>query len=309
MATPEITSDVALPRPIQFLDRWTQVGFTLVVAPLILSGAVSVFMLAVACGWDPWVAWIPAVSTSGVMIMSSQLAMRRGLDAHIKQWATRLTVTAILIEMVVAGLQHTLPTELHPPAIVLFLIGCLPTAMGGATYKLWRLASAAQDAANAAVAQAKLDAIDHAAAQQAETAALAQRIAIQEAADTRKRDAELSHQYQLAALANQAAEAEVRRSQAAQTVAKALKEPQRPHLVPPPATGPVDALGRPAKPSPKRDAALRYLLAEYRNGRDLDTVTAAEVDGVISANGYARKNNNLTTWIADVREYAAKGAA
>lgn len=305
MSAADTASGTIAARPVRFLDTWTQTGIGLVVAPLILWGATSVFMLTAACGVPMWAAWIPAVSTSGVMLVASRLAMRQGLDLHIKRYALWLAVAAVLIEMVVAGLQHALPETLNAPGLVKAMIGALPTAMGGATFKIWSMASAAQDAANAAAQ----DAIDQAAlaaeTARIETAAHAERIAAQKSAESQRQAAEIAHQRELTALATTAAAAEQNRAKAAATVAKALEAaPQRPHLVPDPAPEPTDALGRPARVSPKRDAALRYLLTQRNR---LNDVTAAEVDREIGANGYARKH--LTTWITDVRTHAGEGAA
>lgn len=298
MATIDTTAATA-PR-VRYLDTWTQAGIALVVAPLILWGAVSVFMLATACGITPWVAWVPAVSTSGVMLVTTRLAMRRGLDPHIKQWATGLAVVAVAIEMVVAGLQHALPATLQPPAVVMFLIGCLPTVMGAATLKVWSAASTAQETANAVAAQAVLDARAADEQARAQTAALAEQLRLKSAADAQAREAELAQARQLAALAAQTAQAEQAKAHAARQVADALKSPpapQRPHLVPPPK--PAGGL--------KRDAALAWLVEQARAGRDLDSIPAAEVDRHIGAKAYARKH--LKTWIADVRAYVAKGVA
>lgn len=294
------TANATAPR-VRYLDTWTQAGIALVVAPLILWGAVSVFMLATACGITAWVAWVPAVSTSGVMLVTTRLAMRRGLDPHIKQWATSLAVVAVFIEMVVAGLQHALPATLQPPAVVMFMIGCLPTVMGAATLKVWSAASTAQETANAAAEQAVLDAqtaVEHA---RARTAEIAEQLRLQQAADAQRRTDEIAHQRQLAALAAQTAQAEQAKAAAARHVADALKAPaapQRPHLVPPPSK-PAGGL--------KRDAALAWLVEQARAGRDLDSIPAAEVDRAIDAKAYARKH--LKTWIADVRAYVAKGVA
>lgn len=298
MVTIDATA-VTAPR-VRYLDGWTQAGIALVVVPLILWGAVSVFMLAAACGITRWVAWVPAVSTSGVMLVTTRLAMRRGLDPHIKQWATGLAVVAVFIEMVVAGLQHALPATLQPPAVVMFLIGCLPTVMGAATLKVWSAASTAQETANAAAEQAVLDAQaadEHARAQ---TAELAEQLRLKAAAETQTREAELVQARQLAALAQQTAQAEQAKAAAARQVADALTSPaapRRPHLVPSP---------KPTS-SPKRDAALAWLVEQARAGRDLDSIPAAEVDRAINAKAYARKH--LKTWIADVRAYVAKGVA
>lgn len=310
MAAP-LTADQAPRVAVRYLDRWDNALIGLVVIPLVLWGAASVFMLAMACHIEAYIAWIPALATTGVMLSTTRMAMRHGMPTHIKQWATYLAAFAVFAEIIVAGLQHSLPDKLQPPAIVMFIIGCLPTLMGAATIKVWASAFAAQDAANAAAEQATRNELDRAETVRIETAALAERLRLEQAADARRRADELDHQRKLTQLASDAAAAEARRAQAAATVEKAVNKPPakpaRPHLVPPPAPGPTDALGRPARTSPKRDAALRWLLEAHRAGRDLDAVSAAEVDSAIGANAYARKH--LTTWIADVRAYVSKGAA
>jgi hypothetical protein len=283
------TANATAPR-VRYLDRWDDRLIFAVAAPLVLWGAASVFMLAWACGIEPWIAWVPALATSGVMLSSTRIAMRHGIPAHIKQWATYLAVFAVFAEIIVAGLQHSLPQTLQPPAGVMFAIGCLPTLMGAATIKVWSAAKAEQAAANAAA--------EHA---QAQTAALAEQLRLQAAADAQTREAELAQARQLSALAQQTAQAEQAKAAAARQVAEALKAPaapQRPHLVPPPS--------KPAA-SPKRDAALAWLVEQARAGRDLDSIPAAEVDRAINAKAYARKH--LKTWIADVRAYVAKGVA
>lgn len=308
MAAP-LTADQAPRVAVRYLDRWDNALIGLVVIPLVLWGAASVFMLAMACRIEVWIAWVPALATTGVMLSTTRMAMRHGMPAHIKQWATYLAAFAVFAEIIVAGLQHSLPDKLQPPAIVMFVIGCLPTLMGAATIKVWASAFAAQDAANAAAEQAARNELDRAETARIETAALAERLRLEQAADARRRADELDHQRKLTQLASDAAAAEAQRAQAAATVEKAVKAPaapSRPRLVPPPATEPTDALGRPARPSPKRDAALRYLIAQHDDGR-LEEVTATEVDKHIGANAYARKH--LTTWIADVRAYVSKGAA
>lgn len=294
------TANATAPR-VRYLDRWDDRLIFAVAAPLVLWGAASVFMLSWACGIEPWIAWVPALATSGVMLSSTRIAMRHGIPAHIQRWATYLAVFAVFAEIIVAGLQHSLPQTLQPPAGVMFAIGCLPTLMGAATIKVWSAAKAEQAAANAAAEQAVLDARTAAEHVQAQTAALAEQLRLQAAADAQTREAELTHQRQLAALAAQTAQAEQAKAAAARQVAEALKAPaapQRPHLVPPPS--------KPAA-SPKRDAALAWLVEQARAGRDLDSIPAAEVDRAINAKAYARKH--LKTWIADVRAYVAKGVA
>lgn len=293
---------------VRYVDKWTHSGAAAIVIPLVLWGAASVCMLAKACGIPWYVAWIPAVSTSGVMLVNTRLAMRRVMDPHVKRWATYLAAFAVLMEIIVAGLQHSLPDTLQPPAAVMFIIGALPTLMGAATIKIWSAAVEAQEAADAAAQQATFDAqraADAAAVQlQTERQILAER----EASATRQRNADIETQRQLTRLAQDQATAEQQTADARARVTAAVRNEPTPRTPKPAKASPkktlhavdVDALGRVAKPSPKRDAALRYLIEQARAGR-LDEVTAVEVDKHIGGNAYARRY--LPAWKKDVRAH------
>ena len=323
--TAPLTADQAPVTRVRYLDKWDDRLIFGVAAPLVLWGAASVFMLAAACGIDYYIAWIPALATSGVMLSSTRLAMRHGMPAHIKRWATYLAAFAVFMEIIVAGLQHSLPEKLQPPGIVMFVIGCLPTLMGAATIKVWASAHAEQAAVNAAAEQAAVNAqtaiqVETARARavaEAETARLAaqrQLLADQEAAGKRKRADEAAHARELAAIAQQTAQAEAAAAEARQRVSAAVDTPEaaKPRQRTPKSPAKLkavdtDALGRVARPSPKRDAALRYLIAQYDAGR-LDKVTGTEVDKHIGANAYARRY--LDEWVAAVHEYVkTRGAA
>jgi Na+-transporting methylmalonyl-CoA/oxaloacetate decarboxylase gamma subunit len=290
----------------------------IVAAPLLLWGAASTFQLTNACFHNPWIAWIPAVSTSGVVLVTSRLRDRPGLDAHIRKLAGYLIAVAMLIEISVSGIQHVLPATLNPPLMVLFFMGCVPTGMGAFTYKLWRMAAAAEREANAAAEQARIEANEQAQAaivaaqaqaqaEQARLAAEREKVALWEDAQARQRSANLAAQREAAQLAAQQTAAQLRLAEAQARISAAVSPPtpQTPKTTKAPAKQPLravdtDALGRVAKPSPKRDAALRYLIEQAKAGR-LDDVTGAEVDKHIGANSYARRF--LPQWKADVRAY------
>jgi hypothetical protein len=285
----------------RLLDRWTRTGVAVAVAPLLPWGAVHVFLLAAACGIPSWVAWIPALSTTGVMIASTRLALQHKLDRHTRALAKYLSWFAITLDALVSGIYHVLPVHLTPSAVVIFTVAILPAIMGGLLWHIRSLAGAQESRAAAEAAEAAI------AAQTATAELDAQRqaLALQASADEQRRLDELNHAQQIADIRKQAAHAAEREQAARKRVADAVTAPSKPHLVPDPPAGPVDALGRPAKASPKRDKALRYLIAQA--GR-LDEVTAAEVDRHIESKGYARKY--LTEWKAGVRTHVTnKGAA
>lgn len=289
---------------------WTRRGLYAALVPLLAWDAASVFMLALACHISWYVAWIPAISTSGVMLASSQIALHDDLDADVRRCAKYLAVFGGALGMVIAAVQHALPVDIGTPHwIWRALIGGLPVAVGGYLAYIVHAAHAAharklaeqrtaEAAAIAQVEQLRLSKIEAQAT--AERERVATQRAAQEAKDSRatERAAELAH-------ANALADAARRQADAQATVTRAI-EPGL-HSVPDPTPeGPLDALGRKARPSEKRDAALRWLLRQHRDGRNLDTVTAAEVDRVINANRYSHKH--LTTWIRDVRAHARKAA-
>jgi hypothetical protein len=289
----------------ELFDTWTRYGIYVALVPLLGWDAASVFMLAVAGGISPWIAWIPAMSTSGIMLASTRISMRPGLDAHVRSYAKGLAVFGGLLGLIIAAVQHALPANIGEPHWGWrALIGGLPVAMGAILAHIYSQARASHDARLRAYAQAQE--ADAAAVLAAETAQILARQA---------REAELAHAAQLADIETEATRKRLDAELAQQRALAALTERTATvtaavttlHSVPnPPPSGNTDALGRKARPSQKRDDALRYLLAAHRDGR-LNTVTAAEVDRAIGANGYAKKN--LTQWVTDVRLYAQGSAA
>jgi hypothetical protein len=285
----------------RLLDRYTRIGVGVAVAPLLPWGAVHVFLLAAATGIPSWVAWIPALSTTGVMIASTRLALQHKLDRRTRALAKYLSWFAITLDALVSGIYHILPAHLTPNPAVIFTVAILPAIMGGL---LWHIRSAA-GAQESRMAAEAAEAATAAQAAAAELDAQRQALALQAEADEQRRIANLNHEQQIANIRSQAAQAAEREQAAHKRVAAAITAPSKPTLVPPAPAGPVDALGRPAKASPKRDKALRYLLDQVVR---LDDVTAAEVDRHIGSTGYARKY--LTDWKDGVRAHVAdKGAA
>lgn len=309
-ATLQSTPDGAAAR--RALDHWTRAALVVMVVPLLLWGAISVFELALTVVKSWPVALIPAVSTTGVMLVATRVSQLDELSDSIRAYAKRLAVFAISLDVLVAGVQHTLPATLNPAWGWRFLIGLLPPLMGGITAHLvalviadYRRLNAGDNAKIAQAEQLRLSKIEAEATADRERAATVRAEEQITQIRDRERIAELDHARELAGLAERTAQAVQRQAAAQATVAHAV-EPGL-HSVPDPAPdGPTDALGRKARPSEKRDAALRWLLHQHRNGRDLDTVTAAEVDRVIGANRYSHKH--LSTWIRDVRAHARKAA-
>lgn len=253
MATLQITREATGSR---LLDRWTWGAVGLTIAPLILWGAASVLLLAIACGVPWYLAWIPSASTTGVMLVSSIFAMRETLSDHVRAYARRLAYSAISLDTVVSGLHLALPTDLQPGWGWLLLVGMLPPLMGGVT---WHMVTTAIREHRATIrAHAEQVAATAQAAQDAETARR-ETIARREAAETAAR--------------KQAASAAV--------VNAAL-------------TGPT-LVRTPAKPAVKRsaptlrDKAIAELVRRHRAGTDIRGTVAAELDRAIGASKYCNK--------------------
>lgn len=281
----------------ELFDPWTRRGLLLALVPLLGWDAASVFELAMACHVPVYVAWIPAISTSGIMLASTRITMRAA-DHDVRRQAKILSWVGLALGVVIAAVQHALPQTLTSvPWEAMALIGALPVAMGG---WLWHIYSAA-----------------HARAEQAALAARAAMIARAHADETAQRDratadrnraAELAHQRDLADIAERAASAqreaaetaERQRAASAAVVSAALTKPtlrsvpQRP------------AVTRKAKPT-LRDAAIAELVRRHRAGTDIRTTVAAELDAAIGASkGYCKK---FLTEIVDHVLTAERGVA
>lgn len=247
-------------------SRWTWGAVGLTLAPLILWGAASVFLLAIAVGIPWYLAWIPSASTTGVMLLSSNFSMTETLSGHVRSYARTLAWFCISLDTLVAGLHLALPAQVHPGWGWLLLIGMLPPLMGGIS---WHMVGSAirEHRANLATA---------AAAQLAEQAARLER----EAATARAAE--------LAAAAARTREIEAtnarRRDEAATVVNAALTGPTLVRSAPQRPAAP-----RKTKPN-LRDTAITELVRRHRAGQDITDTVAAELDRTIGASkGYCKK--------------------
>lgn len=295
-ATQIATSEVAA-RP-ELFDTWTQRGLLIALVPLLGWDAASVFQLALAAHVSWVVAWIPAISTSGVMIASTRISMRAA-DHDVRRQAKILSWVGLTLGVVIAATQHALPSTLTSvPWEAMALIGALPVAMGGWLWHIYALAhtraeQAALTARAAMIARAQAD----------ETAQRARATA------ERDRVAELDHQRELADIAARAVSAQretvelAERQRAASTavVSAALTKPTLVRSVPQKPTA-----ARKTKPT-LRDAAITELVRRHRSGVDITNTVAAELDAAIGASkGYCKK---FLTEIVDHVLTAERGVA
>jgi hypothetical protein len=266
---------------VELFDPWTRRGLLIALVPLLGWDAASVFQLATAAHVAAYVAWIPAISTSGIMLASSRISTQ-ATDPDVRRQAKILSWVGLTLGVIIAAVQHSLPSTLTSvPWEAMALIGALPVAMGGWLWHIYSLAHArAEQATATAVAE-------QAARAEAEQAATTARLTTE-----RDRAAELAHQRELAEIAAQqavtqqaAAElAERHRAASAAVVNAAL-------------TGPTLVRSTPQKPaalrkarSTLRDAAIAELVTRHRAGRDITTTVAAELDAAIGASkGYCKK--------------------
>lgn len=102
---------------------------------LLLWGGVSLFHLAVLCKVPEYWAWIPPVSTSGVMLLSTAIAMQDKLEQKIRNWAWGLAGFGIFADIAAAGGQHVMEmtngATYTPDPMWGMAIGGLPPLMGG----------------------------------------------------------------------------------------------------------------------------------------------------------------------------------
>lgn len=257
----------------RLLDRPTWLGLALTVGPLLLWGGVSVARLTHACAVTWWIAWIPAVATSGVMIAATKLAMTPTLDQRIRTYAGWLSAAGILADILAAGAQHWLEAQHRAPAPELAAVmGGLPSLMGGLLVHIVAMV-VAQSRREREAAQAAAVELDE----------LSRATALRSA----ERAAELAH---AAALAEQA------QARLAVEQELATAKADRVAMVEQ-ATAPVLRLaagggrGRTAVPrgpasgrrSPVRDAAIRWLRERHEGGHDLASVGPSELATAIQA--------------------------
>lgn len=294
------------------LSRSTRAGLVITLAPLLVWGWVALTRLALACAVPVAIAWIPAVATSGVMIAATTLAMTATLDRPTRRYAGWLATLGIGADIAAAGVQHYLEA-LHqqPPAWLAVPVGGLPCLMGGLLVHVVGLVYAQRrrevvDAERARLERERAD---------ADAAAAAQRQRDKDAEDETRhrrdlaRAAELADEAERAAVARQREADEAQRLSEAQTRVAAVVDEA---LTPPAdlraarerrATTPRKAAA--SSRAPLRDAAIRYLAAQHRDGVDLDTIGPAALDRAIGATGYSKRH--IAAWREQVRTHEATG--
>jgi flagellar biosynthesis GTPase FlhF len=268
--------------PIALFDVWTRRGVLLALVPLLGWDAASVFMLALACHIPAYVAWIPAISTSGIMIASTRISMR-ATDPDVRHQAKILSWVGLALGVFIAAAQHALPQDLAAVHWAwLALIGALPVAMGG---WLWHIYSLAHQRAEAAELAQRAEAITR-----AEVEATTQRARL---AAAREQETQIEHARQLAAIAEQRASAEQAAADAA--ARKLAAERKLASEVATVAAGPRPVPGRKpetgsSRQAPLRKAAITELTRRHRAGQDITQTVSAELDRTIGASvGYTKK--------------------
>lgn len=102
---------------------------------LLLWGGEALFHLARQCRVSAVWAWVPSVSTSGVMLLSTAIAMQHRVAEKIRRWAWSLASFGIVADIAAAGGEHVMamqPGPLPTPSPWWGMaIGGLPSLMGG----------------------------------------------------------------------------------------------------------------------------------------------------------------------------------
>lgn len=297
----------------RLLDRLTWLGLALTVGPLLLWGGISVARLTEACNVSWWIAWIPAVATSGVMIAATKLAMTPTLDERIRAYAGWLSFGGILADILAAGAQHYLEARhLQPAPEMAAIMGGLPSLMGGLLVHIVAMVFAQARQEKAAAERAQAEAARAARAEVEAEAARRKRIADENEAHQRK----LDHQRELAAEAARATETLQRKAQAERelteaqqaavaTVNDALTAPLQ--LVHSTTSKRPAVAAQSGRGAPLKTKALRYLADQLAAGADIDQIRPADLDKAIGASaGYSKKQ--ITTWRGQVKAHAARKA-
>jgi hypothetical protein len=291
------------------IGRLPQIGLVATIIPLLIWGWIALFNLAERCGVPWYMAWIPSVATSGVMLASTTLSLQPGLDRSIHRYAGGLAVGGILGDILAAGTEEYLQAAaIQPPALLAVPVGGIPCLMGGLlihavamTFTQRRRedaeaeaaeverqrqeqaridAQAAQDAADARTAKANREALVSQQERTAEAKRTADELARRATAERALTDA-VAHR------------AEVARKALAPTTTTA-----GPHLV-------VDNTRRkapaPRTASPVRDKALAYLRQQAADGVDLAKIGPKALATAIDASPDTCKKG-LPQWRAIIAE-------
>lgn len=282
MTALQLNSQGAEARPGLF-DRWTHVGLLAALAPLLAWDAVSVFLLAWACSVPWYVAWIPAISTSGMMLASGRISENPDVDERVRRHAKRFAYFSAVLGMGIAAIHLALPEHIaRPHWAVLALIGGLPVAMGTV---LWHIRSQARYFHELKLAAQQAQAIAR-----AETEASAEQARITAARD---QAAQIEHARVLATIATQQATAEASAADAA--TRRLAAERKLASEVADVTAGPRPVPGRksetsPGRQAPLRKAAITELTRRHRAGQDISRTVSAELDRTIGASvGYSKK--------------------
>jgi hypothetical protein len=289
---------------------WTRRALTAALIPLLGWDAASVFQLAMAVGNGWYIAWIPALSTSGLMLAATQIA-QRATDPDVRRHATWLAWTALVMGVFIAGVQHVLPAHLeHVPWYWRALVGSLPVAAGGWLYHIYATGTArAKAVAEAARAAQRVEAAAQREAEIARThaaeAAERDRITAE-----RQRAEEIAHAKTLADLAAKAANAEA--AAAAEVARKLAAQRQLDDLVTSYAKPrAVASRARATNPGATtlKAKAIAELVRRHRAGDDIRQTVGADLDRAIGASvGYSKKLP-LKDVIDHVLEIEQEGAA
>jgi hypothetical protein len=180
----------------------TAIVFGVTVGAMLVWGFLSVFWFAEACSVDQWQAWIPAVATTGTMLVSSAFAAVETNTPKTRTEGVILAGLGVAGDVVITYVQHYLavisknPQNIHPGPYWGGFLGAIPSLMaailihlGWQVWKDYRETKAAalaarieaarardqQAQADAATAQARADELAEHARHEAALDAAAQR--------------------------------------------------------------------------------------------------------------------------------------
>lgn len=272
-------------------------------AVLLFWGGESLFEFARKCHVAAWLAWIPAVSTSGVMLLSTAIAMNKALDKHTRIWAGSLAGFGILMDVAAAMGQHVLAMQTGPVHVAPVwgaVIGGLPPLMGGLLVHVISLVFGQHRREQAEAEAAALEAERQRQMRIDAEAERTRRIA-EESADA---DRKLRHQQALSAEAQRQADATKRqadeaarlRDATAQRAEVAREVLAKPHLV-------VDNT-RKSKSAPVvsvGEQAQAWLMEQHRAGVDYQNIGPAEIARAIDGKSNTCKTSHKT-WKARVAD-------
>lgn len=262
------------------LNRFLLAIAAFTAAVLLFWGGESLFHFATLCKVPRWLAWIPAVSTSGVMLIATAIAMNKELDHNIRMWAGSLAGFGILMDVTAAMGQHVLAMRsgpISPSPVWGAVIGGLPPLMGGLLVHVISLVFGQHRREQARAEDLAREAERQRRAHIATEAARTQQIAEENAANARA----LDHQRKLTAEATRTADEMARQANEAtrlqvateQRAAVAREVLAKPHLV-------VDNTRKPkaaVMASVGGEQVQAWLMEQHRAGVDYQSIGPAEI--------------------------------